>query len=374
VSKEQSPPVRKVEPYRPNKRKSTARILKIDFAGTALEQALAEQERLIEPLPEKQNATQTETVSPLDSNSLINNTSLTDNDRPTFNTSLTNNDSLSTYTSLTDSVRPTVSASLTLPDNIAPHDGSLMREDSPMDSEGLSINRSSSVDLMASLPKVKGHLKLYHQITDHLYGQLDPYEQAVHLQLFRLSWGYGKSTCLIGLPKLAARSGMGTTAAAQAVKKLANKGLIKKLGMKFGKNQEQGIEYWVRPPDSLLQSISLTESTRLTQSDTNKEINTINKDTQTQGRGSTGSRFTLEECRSYADHLYKTGQGIERPGGYATTIYRTGEADTLIEGFLNPLPQIDISKCSDCRGTKWRYKDPSDFDKGVIECEHKNLV
>lgn len=356
MSKEQSPPVREVEPYRPNKRKSTARILKIDFAGTALEQALAEQERLTQPPPESQDRSQAEFVS------ITHNNSLTDSGR------------LTPHSSLMDTDRLTVSTSLVSNDIIAHRDDSLTQNDSPMDFDRLNTSENSSVDLMASLPKVKGHLKLYHQITDHLYGQLDPYEQAIHLQLYRLSWGYGKPTCLIGLPKLAARSGMGTTAAAQAVKKLATKGLIKKLGMKFGKNQEQGIEYWVKPPDSLLQSISLMESTRLTQNVTNKEITSIDKDTQTQVRGSAGSRFTLEECRRYADHLYKTGQGIERPGGYATTIYRTGEADTLIEGFLNPPTQIDISKCPDCRGTKWRYKDASDFDKGVIECEHKNLV
>ncbi|MFP5264084.1 MAG: replication protein [Blastocatellia bacterium] len=354
MSKEQSPPVREVEPYRPNKRKSTARILKLDFAGTALEQALAQQEKLTQ-------SSEASNVSPTQDDSLTKSDSLTRNAKPSLGTSLTQN------------VSPTSSESLTQSDTLAHRDNSLMREDRLTDSVGLSVERSSAIDLMASLPKVKGHLKLYHQITDHLYGQLDPYEQAVHLQLFRLSWGYGKPTCLIGLPKLATRAGMGTTAAAQAVKKLIAKGLIKKLGMKFGKNQEQGIEYWVRPPDSLLQSVSLSQSDSLPQNVTNKEISSSDKNTQTQGRGSARSSFSLEECRRYADYLHKTGQGIERPGGYATAIYRSGDADALIEAFLSSPVQVDISNCPDCRGTKWRYKDASDFDKGVIECEHKNM-
>lgn len=49
-----------------------------------------------------------------------------------------------------------------------------------------------------------------------------------------------------------------------------------------------------------------------------------------------GSKFSIEECRKYAQHLQATGQGINNPGGYATTIHRTGEADMLIESFLHP--------------------------------------
>jgi hypothetical protein len=44
VSNEQ-PPVRKVIPYKSGKRPSTFRRLNIDFAGTALEEALNEQEQ-----------------------------------------------------------------------------------------------------------------------------------------------------------------------------------------------------------------------------------------------------------------------------------------------------------------------------------------
>ncbi len=52
-----------------------------------------------------------------------------------------------------------------------------------------------------------------------------------------------------------------------------------------------------------------------------------------------GSKFTFEECRKYARHLQSTGQGINNPGGYATTIKRTGEADELIGDYLNRTPR-----------------------------------
>jgi hypothetical protein len=70
------------------------------------------------------------------------------------------------------------------------------------------------------------------------------------------------------------------------------------------------------------------------------KVNTQKENTQTQDAPAAsvrvGSKFTLEECRRYARHLQSTGQGINNPGGYATTIHRTGEADLLIESFLLP--------------------------------------
>lgn len=45
MSKE-SPPVREVVPFKPSKRQSTFRKLNLDFAGTALEEALARQQQI----------------------------------------------------------------------------------------------------------------------------------------------------------------------------------------------------------------------------------------------------------------------------------------------------------------------------------------
>jgi hypothetical protein len=89
-----------------------------------------------------------------------------------------------------------------------------------------------------------------------------------------------------------------------------------------------------------------------------------------------GSKFTIEECRRYAEHLRSTGQGINNPGGYATTIHRTGEADALIEVFLNPAEsartELDTSKCPDCSGTGFYY--PEGREKGMARCKHPQLL
>jgi hypothetical protein len=55
--------------------------------------------------------------------------------------------------------------------------------------------------------------------------------------------------------------------------------------------------------------------------------------TQKEPGVSVASRFTLKECRKYAESL--RADGITNPGGYATKIYRSGEADELIEAFAN---------------------------------------
>jgi hypothetical protein len=63
VSKE-SPPVREVVPYKPGKRQSTFRKLNLDFAGTALEEALARQHQQQEG-DEKAEATEKTPLTPV---------------------------------------------------------------------------------------------------------------------------------------------------------------------------------------------------------------------------------------------------------------------------------------------------------------------
>lgn len=267
--------------------------------------------------------------------------------------------------------------------NSLPDSSSLPESNSP---QILATSTDSALNLMASLPDVGGFTKFWHQLTDYLYGQLTPAEQVVHIQLFRLSWGHNKSTCKIGLPQLGRRAGIGRSTAQIAVAGLINKGLIKKVQTHFGSDKEQGNEYYVVPPSSMLATSSqakrssLPESNSLPDSRHNKE-NTYKESTQTQDAPAAsvrvGSKFSLEECRRYAKHLQSTGQGINNPGGYATTIHRTGEADLLIESFLHPdasgdvSSNLDTSQCPDCNGTGFYY--PQGAEGGVARCKHDQL-
>jgi hypothetical protein len=89
--------------------------------------------------------------------------------------------------------------------------------------------------------------------------------------------------------------------------------------------------------------------------------------------GKEKSAFSLEECLAYADHLKNTGQGITNPGGYGTTIFRTGEADTLVEEWLKSkdTPKFDMEKCPDCNGSGFVY--PNGIEGGVVRCKHPSL-
>jgi hypothetical protein len=107
------------------------------------------------------------------------------------------------------------------------------------------------------------------------------------------------------------------------------------------------------------------------------KVDTQKENTQTQEPAAgvrVGSKFSIEECRRYAQHLQSTGQGINNPGGYATTIHRTGEADELIAQFLNPAisTQIDTSQCPDCKGSGFYY--PNGPTGGVAKCKHEKLT
>jgi hypothetical protein len=236
--------------------------------------------------------------------------------------------------------------------------------------------------LMDSLAETAGFTKLHHQVVDHLYCQLSPKEQIIHIQLYRLSWGRGRPNCFISLPKLARRSNLSPRSTSDAVSLLESKGLIRKGALIAGKGKEQGIEYWVTPAPALVKTASLAFPASQARSASPaesgggieyKEEAIHEEPTQTQICVGVGSRFTLEECRRYAKHLQRTGQGITNPGGFATTIHRTGEADTLVEVFLNPQQQrLDIRRCPDCQGQGFKVIE-KDGREGAVRCRHERL-
>jgi hypothetical protein len=165
--------------------------------------------------------------------------------------------------------------------------------------------------LWAPFRDKRGHLRQPHAYTDGLCQVLDVYEQAIYTQLYRLSHGYGKPTCKIGLPQLARRTNMGKTTTQATVNRLIDKGLIRKLEYEIGRNKEQGTTYWVSSPDSQPDAGSLPGS------DTIKVK-------------------ALKEKSSKGAHERK-----------------------------------DYSACPDCLGSGMWY--PGGFEKGVAKCRHEKL-
>ena len=179
--------------------------------------------------------------------------------------------------------------------------------DSPSNKASLSIEDTPS--LLSTLPEVRGHMQLPHRYTDHLPRWLSPDEQAIYVQLYRLSWGWGRDICFISNPKLAERSGVPETSMRRAVKKLIGKGLIEKTERRFG-GTEQGIEYRVFSLD----------------------------------------RLSNQDRVSIMDSPSTGAPNKER---------------------IKENLKADASRCPDCMGTGFYY--PEGTAKGVKRCEHRKL-
>jgi hypothetical protein len=224
-------------------------------------------------------------------------------------------------------------------------------------------------------------------IFDKILPSLKPAEQLVLLRLYRLTRGFNKEICRVTIGKLATSCNIGTTATRLAVRALASRGYIRRVGTDVADTNQnnRGIDF-----EMLLPAAAPTRRGGASRpvappvdaappAGVANKIKTIKENTQTQEPSASvgvGSKFTIEECRRYAEHLRSTGQGINNPGGYATTIHRTGEADALIEVFLNPAEsartELDTSKCPDCSGTGFYY--PEGREKGMARCKHPQLL
>lgn len=176
----------------------------------------------------------------------------------------------------------------------------------------------SPLNIFASLPEQKGHLEIPYQILDHLDRHLDPYEQAVYKQLYRLSWGFGKNRCRISNPRLAERTNMSEAMVKKVAVKLVGKGLIEKSGSVQGYGKDQGVEYIVNAP-----SWQLHRSSQLQRSGQPQQSSQL--------QGSSNKEKGLKEIDKREDAI----------------------------------------ACPDCYGTNWWY--PEGTEKGVKRCTHERV-
>ena len=179
---------------------------------------------------------------------------------------------------------------------------------SPADLAELSFAGRPDFSLLNSLPDVAGWAPSFHQVTDYLNRQLPTGEQAIYEQLYRLTWGYERPRVVVGFPKLADRANVGESTARAATKALEKKGLIRRHGVVFGLNHEQGVEWEVFPPPALVKYLKLREERRQRGSklkgpsksegpadfEPMKDNVLVSKEhTQTQGGVGESSRFSL---------------------------------------------------------------------------------
>jgi hypothetical protein len=226
---------------------------------------------------------------------------------------------------------------------------------------------------------VIGFTRVPNELLDRIVPTLDTYDQSVLIRLYRLARGFNSDTCRVSVPTLAKACNISERQTRKSIVRLEGRELIQRIEQDFGnKNMAlRGTTFKILISDPTpARRTTPEQQTTPAQYSTPahgaaNKVNTQKENTQTQTGVGAGSRFTKEECRRYADHLRSTGQGITNPGGYATTIHRTGEADEAIAAFIMPeesTSAVDVSECPDCGGTGFWY--PKGTEKGVARCRH----
>lgn len=218
-------------------------------------------------------------------------------------------------------------------------------------------------------------------VLDDVLPCLKPAEQVVLMRLYRLSRGFNSETCRVGFNTLAKSCNISKSTTQLTIARLIKLGFLEVVGIEQGgsNKQERGTIYQVKLPAATVpRKTTVPEIGTVPKSTTNKESFINNTHTNIEKPSAVfvcASKYSLEECQRYAKHLQQSGQGIQNPGGYATKIFRTGEADDLITAFLNPsppTPKVDVSLCPDCNGTGFWY--PHGKEKGVARCKHQRLL
>ena len=87
---------------------------------------------------------------------------------------------------------------------------------------------------VARYARVKGELRVPNTINFSLFPTLDPFAKAVYYQLFLLSHGFRRDTCLVSLPTLAKSVLMSQRKVQNTITYLESRGLVKRIGSKLG--------------------------------------------------------------------------------------------------------------------------------------------
>jgi hypothetical protein len=111
-----------------------------------------------------------------------------------------------------------------------------------------------AASLLETAPDSAGFSKVPNRYFDHLCAHLSPDEQAVYSQLYRLSHGYGKETCLVSNARLSERSSVPVSTLKRVVVRLVGRGLVEKVNAVHGPQREQGVTYRVPAASQLMVS------------------------------------------------------------------------------------------------------------------------
>lgn len=224
-----------------------------------------------------------------------------------------------------------------------------------------------SADSGSGIDAARGYFPVFNDLSDKLIPEkkLNAFEQSILHRMYRLSRGWKSDECEVSHGELVRACNISKSQVRRTLASLAEKGLIVNLGRSSSGPERNRYKVLPGVPVMLSQDTSRQNTSRqaanmppqgtvsgqdASRGDTNKNNNKdlINTDTQGGGSVRVGSKFTLEECRGFAESL--RAEGIQNPGGYATSVHRSGEADDRIEAFLKQQtakterPQLDAGQ------------------------------
>ena len=134
--------------------------------------------------------------------------------------------------------------------SMAPH-ATVARNDPPP-WHGATVAQHATVASPATVERyaeVKGELRVPNTINFSLFPTLDPFAKAVYYQLFLLSHGFRKDTCIVGLAKLAKSVLISQRKLQNTIVYLEKRELIKRIGSELG-GRSKGNLYRVLLPVS----------------------------------------------------------------------------------------------------------------------------
>src|SRR5437667_3789055 len=145
--------------------------------------------------------------------------------------------------------------------SLAPRATVAQKHDSPW--HGATVGQAATVASGATVERyamVKGELRVPNMINFSIFPTLNPFAKAVYYQLFLLSHGFRRDTCIVGLVKLAKSVLMSLRKVQDTVAYLEKRGRIKRLGANLGGPSKGSIYQVPLPADGPADDASETES------------------------------------------------------------------------------------------------------------------
>src|SRR6266581_8699562 len=151
----------------------------------------------------------------------------------------------------TQAIAPQPGHALPVENSLAPPATVAQKHNSPW--HGATVAPAATVASGATVERyatVKGELRVPNTINFSIFPTLKPFAKAVYYQLFLLSHGFRRDTCIVGLVKLAKSVLMSLRKVQDTITYLEKRGLIKRLGANLG-GPSKGSIYQVPLPAAL---------------------------------------------------------------------------------------------------------------------------